>query len=103
MAPITLPAELGAPGLPLWALQGETVRQSRHGSGKIERVHGKRGRLSLEEAFEDSRQSAGLLILQNIISFGKGRTSTCMELKFGNQKRTVAICMHGFEPCLKRL
>lgn len=41
--------------LALWALQGETVRQSRHGSGKIERVHGKRDRLSLEEAFEDSR------------------------------------------------
>jgi hypothetical protein len=103
MVPITRPATLGAPGSACGCCRGETVRQSRHGSGKVERVHGKRGRLSLEEAFEDSRQSAGLLILQNIISFGKGRTSTCVELKFGDQKRAVAIYMHGFEPCLERL
>src|SRR5258705_9623537 len=61
------PCDAGCARLGLRVLQGETVRQSGHGSGKVERVHGKRGRLSLEEAFENSCQSAGLLILQSVI------------------------------------
>ena len=50
----------------LRVLQAETMRQSGHAAGKVARVHGKRDGLGFEEALEDSRQGAGLLILQRV-------------------------------------
>src|SRR5580700_2419219 len=64
----------------LRVLQAETMRQSGHAAGKVSRVHGKGDGLGFEEALEDSRQRAGLLILQRVISFCEDGISARMEL-----------------------
>ena len=74
------------------------MRQSGHAGGKVARVHGKRDGLGFEEALEDSRQGAGLLILQRVISFCEDGISARVELQLRNQERTVAIAVHRFEP-----
>ena len=86
----------------LRVLQAETMRQSGHAAGKVARVHGKRDGLGFEEAFEDSRQGACLLILQRVISFCEHGISARVELQLCNQERTVAIAVHCFEPCAQR-
>src|SRR5271163_1625762 len=64
----------------LRVLQAKTVRQSGHGPSKVDRVHGKRNRVGFEEAFEDSRQGAGLLVLQSVIAFREDGISARVEL-----------------------
>ena len=78
------------------------MRQSGHAAGEVARVHGKRDGLGFEEALEDSREGAGLLILQRVISFCEDWISARVELQLCNQERTVAIAVHCFEPCAQR-
>src|SRR5271156_2811606 len=88
--------DTGRARIRLRVLQAETMRQSGHASGKVARVHGKRDGLGFEEALEDSRQGAGLLFLQRVISFREGGIPTRVELQLCNQERTVAIAVHCF-------
>ena len=52
--------------------------------------------LGFERSAWDLRQGAGLLILQSVISFCEDGISARVELQLRNQKRTVAIAVHGF-------
>ena len=78
----------------LRVLQAETMRQSSHAAGKVARVHGKRDGLGFEEALEDSRQGAGLLILQRVISFcedGIRRAWSCSSVTRSGQSLSQCI------------